>query len=99
MIRFGRCDFVEDSKMSKRRDSGAYWCVNHSVRTTSAMRECLGAQRGPVRSYEGWNDRYPFRKSEGVAPGLPRQSQRCGTGLFRWTAAEGTGIELEIRVS
>jgi hypothetical protein len=43
MIRFGRCDFVEDSKMSKHRDWTAYWCVNHSVRTTSAMSECLRA--------------------------------------------------------
>jgi hypothetical protein len=69
-VRYGRCSFVEDAKISKLRSSGAmWWCVNHSVRTTSAMRECLRA----TRSKGNW----PWQK-----PGAPAPSATLRTGFI-----------------
>lgn len=62
-IEFKRCKFVPDTEMSKRRDWIAYFCVAHSCRTTSAMRECWGVDRGEIESHQDWNLKHPVRKN------------------------------------
>jgi hypothetical protein len=66
-VHCGRCAFVEDAKISKLRSSGVmYWCVNHSVRTTSAMKECRGAERGEIESHKDWNAKYPVKRNNHI---------------------------------